>query len=111
MVSRDAEVLRSGARPRGRAPLRKTSASRLTGYSFTRLPDHVVHDRLQVAGLFENAHLPVGAVALFQNAEGVFDLLARAQLVEHVAQEPLDQLADEVAGRQLLLLAEVHEPA
>src|SRR5256885_795194 len=80
-------------------------------YPFARLADHVVHDRLQVAGLLEHAHLPVGAVALFEDAERVLDLWARPQLVEHVTEEPFDQLPDQVAGRHLLLLAEVHELA
>ena len=46
-----------------------------------------------------------------QDAVGVLHLLAAAQFVHHVVDEPLDQLADQVAGRQFLLLAEVDQLA
>src|SRR5437764_725083 len=81
--------------------------SRKPGSYYKQLIDHV----LQVGRAGEGGELAVGAGALLQDAEGVLDLRPTAQVVDHVADEPLDQLAQQVAGRELLLLAQVQQLA
>src|SRR5258707_9391117 len=80
-------------------------------HAFGSFADELVHHVVEVAGLPERGELTVSAGAFVQDAVGIGDLLAAAQLVQHVIQEPLDQLADEVARRELLPLAEVDELA
>src|SRR5579859_3607646 len=73
--------------------------------------DKLVYDGVEIAGALEGGKLAVGAGAEIEDLEGVGDLRAAAKVVHDVVNEPLDQLADEVASGQLLLLAEVYQLA
>src|SRR5262245_46855592 len=87
------------------------SASESSCHPRSGLGDDVVNYSLQVAGLLVNRKLPVGARPFLEDLKRVLHFLAAAQVVDHVADEPLDHLADQFAGRELLLLAEVEQLA
>ena len=71
----------------------------------------MVHDRLHVSSrLFVDAQLPVGAGAVDENLFDRRDLLLAAKLGDLLAYK-LEQLAHEVAGGQLGLLAKVDQLA
>src|SRR5436305_11655755 len=74
------------------------------------LLNHVVDYFLQVAGFLEHAQLPVGAAALVQDRVDVFQFFARVQFIDDVIDE-IKILAHQVAGRNFLLLAEIHQLA
>src|SRR4029077_13053595 len=75
-----------------------------------RLGDQLVHYGLEIAGALVGSELAVRARTLLENLVGVLDFLAAPQLVHDVADEPLDELAHEVARGQLDALAEIEEP-
>src|SRR5438477_8447376 len=95
----------------GRSFMLKASRRRASLQPFRGLGDEPVHHRFVAAGLAEGGELAVGAGALVQDTEGVLDFLAATELVHHVVDEPLDQLADQGARRELDFLAEVDELA
>jgi hypothetical protein len=59
-------------------------------HAFSGFADELVHHVVEVAGLPECGKLTVCAGAFVEDAVGVGDFLAAAQLVQHVIQEPLD---------------------
>ena len=67
-------------------------ADPLSEHSFLGLADQVIDHRLQVAGLPEHPQLTIGTGAVVQYPVRVLDLLARPELVEHVAEEPVDTI-------------------
>src|SRR5688500_9599501 len=72
----------------------------------------MVDDRLDVAtALLIPRDLPIGARAFLENLERVLDILPASELVDDVADEPFDQLANQLARRQLTLLPEVDQLA
>src|SRR5688572_29420806 len=76
-------------------------------HSLFGLHDHLVDHGFQVASAPEDRELTIGARALLEDPEGVFDFLPAAELVENVVDEPLQHLTDELAGWQFPLLSEV----
>src|SRR5262245_50824466 len=73
-----------------------------------RLVDQVVDDGLHVAGLAVDLDLLVRARPLFEDPAHVIQLVLRAEDVRRLADE-VEQLADQLAGRDLLLLAEIDQ--
>src|SRR5687768_13148546 len=97
------------------APARRSAAvPRLHSsidHSFFRFSHERIHDRLEITGLAEHTQLAVGAGAVLQDAVGVLDLAAAAELIDDIGNEPLEQLQDQIAGRTLVLLAEIDQLA
>src|SRR5690606_24578843 len=82
-----------------------------TPHALLGFADELVHHVAEVARLRVRRELAVGAGALREDAVGVLHLGAAAELVHDVADEPLDQLDDELARGQLGLPPEVDELA
>src|SRR6185312_16723831 len=75
-----------------------------------RLDNQLIHHGLEVTRAPEGGELAVRARAFLEDPVGVFDFLAAPQLVDDVADEPLDELAHEVTGGKLDALAEIDQP-
>jgi hypothetical protein len=61
-------------------------------YAFAGLGDELVDNALETARAGECRELPVGARPVLENAVDVLDLGARAELIDDVVDEPLDEL-------------------
>src|SRR5918997_4844040 len=83
----------SGLTPRGGQARR--AAGQLLQHPLGGLPDELVDDGLEVAGTLVGRQLPLRAGALVEDAVGVLDLPAAAELVDDIIDEPLDHLADQ----------------
>src|SRR6266545_6588575 len=96
---RDRVILGDGERP--------SRTDRHPGGGFV---GEVCDDGGEVAGAFVDGELAVGAGALAQDRVDVLDVLAGAELVDHVVDE-LQQLHGELPHRHLGALAEVDQLA
>src|SRR5690348_5818207 len=88
-------------------PMTGRSAMRLQ--SLRRLGDQLIHDRLEIVGALVRRELAIRARAAGEDLVRVRHLLPAAQLVHHIADEPLEQLTDEIACGQLDAFAEIDE--
>src|SRR6185437_14639055 len=100
-----------GLEPRSPVPKRSASLFPVLIYAFCRLSHQLIDNIFQLACLLERRQLPIGARAVGKNRKGVFDFGARSEVVDHVVDEPANQLTNEIGGRQLLALAEIYELA
>src|ERR1039458_7595010 len=73
-----------------------------------RLGDDVVHDLLQVAGLFEHFQLPVGASAHLEHLVNVIDLFSRSKLIYDGVNQ-LKVFQHQIASGNFFLFAEINQ--
>ena len=79
--------------------------------AFERLRHEVPDHGPRVAGLLVHGDLPLRTRPFPEDPERVFHLRAGAEFVDHVVEEPLDDLDDQIRRRVLALPPEVDELA
>src|SRR5229473_3381123 len=87
------------ARATQASPPRSSPPPPLREDSFACFLNQLIDHGFQVTGPLIGGQLAVGARAFLQDTIDVLYLLAAAQFVHDVADEPLDQFTNQVAGR------------